>query len=58
MLSRTDLINIGLIKTYLYQFVCDRNLRTMRAKRTACARQNTLDMIGLDWIWIGSTFSR
>jgi len=31
----------------VYQFICDRNLRTMRAKRTTCARQNTFDWIGL-----------
>jgi len=29
----------------VYQFVCDRNLCTMRAKRTTCARHNTLDWI-------------
>jgi len=32
----------------VYQFVCDRNLCMMPAKRTTCARQNTLDWIVLD----------
>jgi len=60
MLSSTDLINIGLIKTHfliltptsleleVYQFVCDRNLRCGQRGLPAPVRTH---WIGLDWIY-------
>jgi len=60
MLSSTDLINVGLIKTFFSILtgtgnvpiiVCDRNatgicMRAKRSRTTYNARQNTLDWIG------------
>jgi len=76
-LLRTVLINIGLIKMFfsifmptlleleVYRFVCDFILFMIRAKRTTCAHQNSLDWIGFDRvsskvekIWNGTFRSR
>jgi len=69
ILSRTVLINIGLIKMFfsifmptlleleVYRFVCDFVLFIIRAKRTTCARQNSLDSIGCNWKTFALCFS-
>jgi len=58
ILLRIVSINIGLIKMFflistptsleleVYRFVCETEVK-MWAKRTTCARQNTVDWIGL-----------
>ena len=37
-----------LLELEVYRFVCDFILFMIRAKRTTCARQNSLDWIGMD----------